>query len=89
MAKNLALGPILAHFLQIGAAKFFLKSLAPSVTRYYGQLSSYIIAEKTNDPILRKRSDGRTDRRVKVNSQDVVRLTSSVQNQMFNLVNTT
>ena len=32
-----------------------------SVTRYHGQLSSCTISEKTNDPILRKLSDGRTD----------------------------
>ena len=30
---------------------------------YYGQLSPCTISEKTNDPILRKLSDGRTDRR--------------------------
>ena len=41
---------------------FFFKNLAPSVTRYYGHLSSCTISEKTNDPILRKLSDGRTDR---------------------------
>ena len=35
------------------------KNLAPSVTRYYGQLSP--CTEKTYDPILRKLSDGRTD----------------------------
>ena len=32
-----------------------------SVTRYHGQLSSCTISEKTNDPILRKLSDGRTE----------------------------
>ena len=35
------------------------------VTRYHGQLSSCVISEKTNDPILTKfsgeRTDGRTD----------------------------
>ena len=49
---------------------FFFKNLAPSVTRYHGQLSSCTISEKTNDPILRKLSDrwadgqtyGETDR---------------------------
>ena len=29
--------------------QFFSKNLAPSVTRYYGQLLSCIISEKTND----------------------------------------
>ena len=41
---------------------FFSKNLAPSVTRYHGQLSSSTISEKTNDPVLRKFSEGRTDR---------------------------
>ena len=40
---------------------FFFGNLASSVTRYHGQLSSCTISEKTNDPILRKLSDGRTD----------------------------
>ena len=61
MAKNLVLGPILTHLAQIGAANFFKKNLTPSDTRYYGQLSWYTISEKTNDPILRKLSDGQTD----------------------------
>ena len=36
------------------------QKLALSVTRYYGQLLSCTISEKTNDPILRKVSEGRT-----------------------------
>ena len=43
---------------------FFFKNLASAVTRYHGQLSSCTIKEKTNDPILRKVSDGRIDRQV-------------------------
>ena len=39
-----------------------IKNLAPSVTRYHGQLSPSTI-ENANDPILRKLSDGWTDRR--------------------------
>ena len=35
--------------------------MAPPVTRYHGQLSSRTISKKTDDPILRKLSDGRTD----------------------------
>ena len=62
MAKNLVSGPILA---QIQAANFFFffffKTLTLSVTRYHCQLSSCTISEKTNDPILRKLSNGRTD----------------------------
>ena len=42
---------------------FFSKILASSVTRSYGQLSSFIISEKTNDSVLKKYSDGWTDRR--------------------------
>ena len=45
---------------------FSLKKLALAVTRYHGQLSSSKISEKTNDPILRKFSDGRTDRQTDV-----------------------
>ena len=45
---------------------FFFKNLAPSITRYHGQLSWFTISEKTNDPILRKLSDGRTDRWARV-----------------------
>ena len=41
---------------------FFFKILVFSVTRY--QLSSYTISEKANDPILRKFSDGWTDRQM-------------------------
>ena len=37
--------------------------MASLVNRYYGQLLSCIISEKTNDPILRKLSDGWMDRR--------------------------
>ena len=44
--------------------------------------------EKTNDPILRNLSDRRTDRLVdrlmRVISYDAVRLTSSVQKELFN-----
>ena len=41
--------------------KFFFKNLALSVARYHSQLSSCTISGKTNDPILRKPSDGRTN----------------------------
>ena len=37
------------------------KNLASSGTRYHGQLSSCTISEKTNDLILRKFSNERTD----------------------------
>ena len=64
MTKNLVSGPILAHYTQRSAVNFlFFKNLATSATRCHGQLSSCTISEKNNDPILRKLSDGRTDRR--------------------------
>ena len=44
-----------------GLPIFFLKSVASPVTRYNGQLSSCLISEKTNDPILRKVNDRWTD----------------------------
>ena len=62
MLKNLVLGLILAHLDQIRAIKMFFTNLTPSVTICDGQLSSCAISEKTNDPILRKISDGWTDR---------------------------
>ena len=40
---------------------FFFQNLAPSVTRFHGHLWSCTILEKTDDPILRKLSDGRTE----------------------------
>ena len=46
---------------EFGPPFFFFKNLASLVTRYHGQLSSRAISEKSNDPILRKFSDGRTD----------------------------
>ena len=62
MAKSLVLGPILVHLARIRAANFFFEIFPPSVTRYYSQLWYSTILEKTNDPILGKLSDGRTDR---------------------------
>ena len=63
MVKNLVLGPILVHLAQILAANFFFEILALSVTRYHGKLSLCTISEKTNDLIMRKLSDERTDGR--------------------------
>ena len=61
--KILALDPILAHLAQIRVINFFFffKNMALSVTRCHGQLSSCRTSVKTNDPILRKLSDGRTE----------------------------
>ena len=69
LEKKLILRIILARCAQSRATNFFFfKNLALPVTRYHGQLSSCTISEKTNDSILRKfsdgRTDGRTDRRV-------------------------
>ena len=55
-------GPDLGLFGPNSGSKFFFfKNLASSVTIYPGQLSSCTISEKTNDPSLRKLSDGQTD----------------------------
>ena len=57
MKKIRSFGPNFGTFgLNSSHQIFFLKNLASSVTRYHGQLSSYTISEKTNDPILRKLS---------------------------------
>ena len=59
-AKKPSFGPNFGPFgPNLGHQFFFFKNLA--ATRYHGQLSSCTISEKTNDPILRKLSDGRTD----------------------------
>ena len=63
IAKKLVLGPILADLAQIHASRLFFLNLGPSVARYPGELSLCTISEKANDPILRKLSDGQTDRR--------------------------
>ena len=69
MIQNQEYGKKKAHFgPDLGLSdpnlccNFFKKNLASSVTRYHGQLSSSTILEITNDPILRKLSDGQTDR---------------------------
>ena len=61
--KKPIFGPILVHLAQNSGHQFFFvfKNLAPSVTRYHGQLSSCTISETANDPILKNLSDGRTD----------------------------
>ena len=68
MGGGLVSGLILAHLVQVLAANFsffFPKKksdcVSYPVTRYHGQLSSCTISEKTNDPILRKLSDGWTE----------------------------
>ena len=53
-----------------GRQIFLFKNVAPSVTRYHGQLSLCTISEKTNDPILRKLSGRRTDRRTDGETDD-------------------
>ena len=73
------------HCCKLPSLYEFFFNLALSVTRGYGQLSC-TISEKTNDPILRKLSDGRKDGQTdrQMDKSDFVgrcsvRLTSSVQ----------
>ena len=54
MTKNLILGPILAHLVQIWVPNFFLQVLPLLVIRKCSKLSSYAIYRKTNEPNLRK-----------------------------------
>ena len=60
-SKKPSFGPEFGPFCpNLGHQFFFSKTWL--VARYHGQLSSYTISEKTNDPILRKLSeDGWTD----------------------------
>ena len=58
MAKKPSFWPDFDPFdPKLGRQTSFFKTLASPITRYHGQ----ILSEKTNDPILRKPSDGRTD----------------------------
>ena len=52
--KKTSFGPNFDRFVPNSGRQFLF-------LRYHGQLSSYTISEITNDPILRKLSDGRTD----------------------------
>ena len=61
--KELVLGPILAHFAQIWATNFFFLNLAPSVTRYHGQLSSCTTIQSWENLMTDGQKDGRTDGR--------------------------
>ena len=79
-AKDLILGLIYDCWAR-NRAFFFFKNLASLATRYHSQLSSCTIPAKTNDPVLRKLSEGRTHRRTRVISSDAVRLTSNVQHR--------
>ena len=63
-SKILLSALILARLAKFRAANNFSKNLALLVTKYHVQLSSCTIAEKANDQILRKFSDGRTDWRL-------------------------
>ena len=63
MTKKPSFGPDFGPFgPNAGCYFFFFKNLAPSVTRCHGQLSTCTVSEKTNDSILRKLSDGWTER---------------------------
>ena len=81
-------GPDLGPLIPTLACQFPFTDLSLSVNKYHGQLSSCSISEKTNDPILRKRSDGRMDVETDREKEErdfighcptSVRLTSSVQ----------
>ena len=62
--KKPSFGPDFGLFgSNLGHQFFSYKNLASSVARYHGQLLSCTISEKTNDPILRKLSDGWMARR--------------------------
>ena len=81
--KKPSFGPNFGPFCPIRATFFFFfffqKLLASSVTRYHGQLSSCTISEKTDNLILTKLSDGRTDGREwfhRTRSTNVEHLTS-------------
>ena len=49
--KKTSFGPDFGPLSLNSGRQFFFKNLATLVTRYYGQLSSYTISEKINDPV--------------------------------------
>ena len=64
MVKNLVSGTILALFAQIWDIKsffFFFLNLAAFFIRCNCQLSSCMISGRTNNPILKKLTDGQID----------------------------
>ena len=87
--KNLVLGLILAYLAKIWATNFFFsqKNLAPSVPRYYGQLSSCTISEKTDNPILRKLSDGGTNGPTDGRSDFIGRCPTNVERPIITIIN--
>ena len=62
--KKTNFAPDFDLFAQNLGLQFFPKNLAPPITIYHGvrYISPRTISEKTNNPILRKFSDRRTDR---------------------------
>ena len=56
-------GPDLGPLGPNSDLEFFFKTLASTVNIYHGQLSPFTLSEKTNYPILRRFTDGRTDGR--------------------------
>ena len=55
--KTTSFGADFSPFGPNSGRQLFFKNLAPSVTRFQGQLSSSTISEKASDPILRKLSE--------------------------------
>ena len=61
MAKNLVSDLILAHLAQIRTNNIFFKNLALSISIHHTSYHHVQYQKKTNNPILKKFSDGRTD----------------------------
>ena len=64
MAKNLVSGPIFAYLAQIQASKKIFPKIWLCQSLDIMVSNHHVISEKTNNPILRKLSDGWTSRRV-------------------------
>ena len=64
---------------KFGPPFYFFESMASSITRCHGQLSSCTIPEKTNNPKFRDRwTNGQTDRQTK-NNDFIVRCPTNVE----------
>ena len=70
--KKPCLRPDFSPFCPNSGHQFFFSKIWLSVTRYHGQLSSYTISEKNNDPVMRKLSDRWTDGQTETHRPRVV-----------------
>ena len=77
--KKPSFRPDFCPFLPNSDCHSFSQKSGFVITRYNGQLSSCTLSEKTNDPMLRKLSDGQTDRQQTDESDFIGRYPTNVE----------